>query len=146
MADRIVLNTISYHGPVSYTHLDVYKRQAQGERPGPDRCRHHGQDRDDRGRCQRRGRGHHAQCHQGRHVEIKKIITFINGIVAERGKPKIDFQVVGLDMDVFHAIQNKYLDDFKAAMDTDDKNVRDAALLPIMDKIAEEYPLSLIHI
>ena len=28
------------------------------------------------------------------HAEIKKIITFINGIVAERGKPKIDFQVV----------------------------------------------------
>ena len=74
------------------------------------------------------------------HVEIKKIITFINGIVAERGKPKIDFQVVGLDMDLFHAIKEKYLDDFKAAMDTDDKNVRDAALLPIMDKIAEEYP------
>ena len=74
------------------------------------------------------------------HVEIKKIIEFINRIVAERGKKKIDFQVVGLDMDMFHAIQNKYLDDFKAAMDTDDKNVRDAALLPIMDKIAEEYP------
>ena len=74
------------------------------------------------------------------HAEIKKIITFINGIVAERGKPKIDFQVVGLDMDVFHAIKEKYLDDFKSAMDTDDKNVRDAALLPIMDKIAEEYP------
>ena len=74
------------------------------------------------------------------HVEIKKIITFINGIDAERGKPKIEFLGVGLDMDVFHAIQNKYLDDFKAAMDTDDKNVRDAALLPIMDKIAEEYP------
>ena len=73
-------------------------------------------------------------------MEIKKIITFINGIVAERGKPKIDFQVVGLDMDVFHAIKEKYLDNFKAAMDTDDKNVRDAALLPIMDKIAEEYP------
>ena len=28
------------------------------------------------------------------HVEIKKIIEFINKIVAERGKPKIDFQVV----------------------------------------------------
>ena len=74
------------------------------------------------------------------HVEIKKIIEFINRIVAERGKKKIDFQVVGLDMDMFHAIQNKYLDDFKAAMDTDDKNVRDAALRPILDKIAEEYP------
>ena len=67
------------------------------------------------------------------HVEIKKVIGFINSIVAERGKPKIDFQVVGLDMDMFHAIKEKYLDDFKAAMDTDDKNVRDAALLPIMD-------------
>ena len=33
-----------------------------------------------------------------------------------------------------------HLDEFKAAMDTDDKNVRDAALLPIMDKIAEEHP------
>ena len=74
------------------------------------------------------------------HVEIKKTIAFINEIVAERGKPKIDFQVVGLDMDVFHAIKEKYLDDFKAAMDTDDKNVRDAALLPILDKIAAEYP------
>ena len=79
------------------------------------------------------------------HVEIKKTIEFINRIVAERGKKKIDFQVVGLDMDVFHAIQNKYLDDFKAAMDTDDKNVRDAALLPIMDKIAEEYAPEIIR-
>ena len=35
------------------------------------------------------------------HVEIKKIIEFINRIVAERGKKKIDFQVVGLDMDMF---------------------------------------------
>ena len=30
--------------------------------------------------------------------------------------------------------------EFKAAMDTDDKNVRDAALLPIMDEIAQEHP------
>ena len=75
------------------------------------------------------------------HVEIKKIITFINGIVAERGKPKIDFQVVGLDMDVFHAIQNKYLDDFKAAMDTDDKNVREARVgdtITLADRPAAE--------
>ena len=73
------------------------------------------------------------------HVEIKKIITFINGIVAERGKPKIDFQVVGLDMDVFHAIQNKYLDDFKAAMDTDDKNIREARWNAMIEKWHEKY-------
>ena len=74
------------------------------------------------------------------HVEIKKVIAFINGIVAERGKDKAQFQTAGIDMNIFHAVHDKYLDRFKAAMDTDDKNVRDAALLPIMDDIAAEYP------
>ena len=74
------------------------------------------------------------------HVEIKKVIAFINGIVAERGKDKVQFQTAGIDMNIFHAVHDKYLDRFKAAMDTDDKNVRDAALLPIMDDIAAEYP------
>ena len=35
--------------------------------------------------------------------------------------------------------KDKYLDDFKAAMDTDDKNVRDARLRPIRDRLEEEY-------
>ena len=74
------------------------------------------------------------------HVEIKKIIAFINGIVAERGKPKVEFQTAGIDMNLFYAVRDKYLDRFKAAIDTDDKNVRDAALLPILNDIAEEYP------
>ena len=74
------------------------------------------------------------------HVEIKKIIAFINGIVDERGKPKVEFQTAGIDMNLFYAVRDKYLDRFKAAMDTDDKNVRDAALLPILNDIAEEYP------
>ncbi len=74
------------------------------------------------------------------HAEIKKIIAFINGIVAEIGKPKIDFQPVDLDHDLFEEVKAAHLDEFKAAMDTDDKTVRDAALLPIMDKIAEEHP------
>ena len=74
------------------------------------------------------------------HSEIKKIIEFINGIVAEIGKPKIDFQPVDLDHDLLEEVKAAHLDEFKAAMDTDDKTVRDAALLPIMDKIAEEHP------
>ena len=74
------------------------------------------------------------------HVEIKKTIAFINEIVAERGKDKVQFQTAGIDMEIFHAVHDKYLDRFKAAMDTDDKNVRDAALLPILDDIAAEYP------
>jgi polyribonucleotide nucleotidyltransferase len=74
------------------------------------------------------------------HVEIKKMIEFINTIVAERGKKKIEFTPMDLDHDLFENVKAAHLDDFKAAMDTDDKNVRDAALLPIMDKIAEEHP------
>ena len=37
-------------------------------------------------------------------------------------------------------VVTKHLEDVKAAMNTDDKNVRDAAMLPIMDAIAEEHP------
>ena len=73
------------------------------------------------------------------HVEIKKMIEFINGIVAEIGKPKIEFQSMELDHDLFEAVKAEYLDDFKAAMDTDDKTVRDARLLPIRDRIAAQY-------
>ncbi|HJC08770.1 MAG TPA: polyribonucleotide nucleotidyltransferase [Candidatus Gemmiger stercorigallinarum] len=74
------------------------------------------------------------------HAEIKKMLAFINSIVAEIGKPKVDFQSADLDMELLADVKAKHLDEFKAAMDTDDKNVRDAALLPIMDKIAEEHP------
>ena len=69
------------------------------------------------------------------HTEIKKMLAFINGIVAEIGKPKIDFETVDLDYDLLKEVSAAHLDEFKAAMDTDDKNVRDAALLPIMDKL-----------
>ncbi len=74
------------------------------------------------------------------HEEIKRTINFINEIVAERGKAKVDFEVIGLDESIINEIKAEYLADFQTAMNTDDKTVRDAALLPIMDKIAEQYP------
>ena len=74
------------------------------------------------------------------HAEIKKMIAFIKGIVAEIGKPKKSFTPVELDHDLLADVYAKHLDEVKAAMDTDDKNVRDAALLPIMDAIAAEHP------
>ncbi len=74
------------------------------------------------------------------HVEIKKIIEFINGIVAERGKPKIDFQVVGLDMDDVPRHPEQVSGRFKAAMDTDDKNVRDAACCPSWTRSPRNTP------
>ncbi len=72
-------------------------------------------------------------------MEIKKIIEFINGIVAQIGKPKKEFQDMDLDHDLFEEVKNEFLDDFKAAMDTDDKNIRDARLLPIREKLEEKY-------
>ena len=74
------------------------------------------------------------------HAEIKKMLAFINSIVAEIGKPKKTFTPVELDHALLANVYANHLDEVKAAMDTDDKNVRDAALLPIMDKIAEEHP------
>ncbi len=73
------------------------------------------------------------------HEEIKTMIGFINGIMAEIGKPKKEFQSMELDHDLFEEVKSTYLDDFKAAMDTDDKNIRDMRLLPIRERIAEQY-------
>lgn len=72
-------------------------------------------------------------------AEIQKIITFINGIVAEIGKPKIEFQSMELDHDLLEEVKRDYLAAFKAAMDTDDKTVRDARLLPIRSELEEKY-------
>ncbi len=74
------------------------------------------------------------------HAEIKNIISFINGIVAEIGKTKKEFVDMDLDHDLFEAVKAAHLDEFKFAMDTDDKNVRDARLLPLREKLSEEYP------
>ena len=74
------------------------------------------------------------------HEEIKKMLAFINGIVAEIGKPKKSFTPVELDHALLADVYAKHLDEVKNAMNTDDKNVRDAAMLPIMDAIAAEHP------
>ena len=74
------------------------------------------------------------------HEEIKKMLAFINSIVAEIGKPKKAFTPVELDHALLADVYAKHLDDVKSAMNTDDKNVRDAAMLPIMDAIAAEHP------
>ncbi|MEG1104371.1 MAG: polyribonucleotide nucleotidyltransferase [Oscillospiraceae bacterium] len=73
------------------------------------------------------------------HSEIKELIKFINTIVAAIGKKKIAFQSMELDHDLFETVKGEFLGDFKAAMDTDDKTVRDTRLLPIRARIAEKY-------
>ena len=74
------------------------------------------------------------------HQENQKQVALINQMVSEIGKPKFDYPHADFDQELFDKIVAATMEDAKAAMDTDDKNVRDAALLPIMDRIAEEYP------
>ena len=78
------------------------------------------------------------------HEEIKKIVAFINGIVAEIGKPKFAYTSGELDHDMFDEIFAYCEKAVMEALDTDDKNVRDAKMQPIMDDIVatfeEKYP------
>lgn len=73
------------------------------------------------------------------HEEIKKMVVFINEIKAEIGKPKFEFQSMELDHDLFEEIEALVGEKVKAALDTDDKTVRDARLQPIIDEIHEKY-------
>ncbi len=73
------------------------------------------------------------------HEEIKKICSFIDTIVAEIGKPKFDYPSCELDHDMFDEIFTYCEKAVMEALDTDDKNVRDAKMQPIIDDIGEKF-------
>ncbi|MBQ9139161.1 MAG: polyribonucleotide nucleotidyltransferase [Ruminococcus sp.] len=78
------------------------------------------------------------------HEEIKKMVAFIDDIRAQIGKPKFAFESQEVDHDMFDAIEEFAAERVKFALDTNDKNVRDARLAPIVDdihaKFDEVYP------
>ena len=78
------------------------------------------------------------------HEEIKKMVAFIADIQKEIGKPKFEFNSMEVPTDMFDAIYDFAADRVKVALDTNDKNVRDERLQPIIDdihaKFDEEYP------
>lgn len=73
------------------------------------------------------------------HEEIKGLLGFINGIVAEIGKPKFSYPSCELDHDMFDEVFAFCEKDLMTALDTDDKNVRDARMVPIQDAIIEHF-------
>ncbi len=73
------------------------------------------------------------------HEEIKKLVAFINSIVAEIGKPKFTYTSGELDHDMFDEIFAYCEERVMEALDTDDKNVRDAKMQPIMDDIVATF-------
>ena len=73
------------------------------------------------------------------HEECKGVVKFINEIVAEIGKPKFAYASGELDHDLFDEIFNYCEAAVMEALDTDDKNVRDAKMQPIMDDIVATF-------
>ena len=78
------------------------------------------------------------------HEEIKKIAQFIADVQAEIGKPKFTFESQEVDPAMFEAIKEFAIDKVKFALDTDDKNVREERLAPVIEEIHaqfdEQYP------
>ena len=73
------------------------------------------------------------------HEEIKQLLVFVNQIIAEVGKPKFEYPSCELDHDMFDEIFAFCEKDVMEALDTDDKNVRDAKMVPIKDAIVEKF-------
>ena len=73
------------------------------------------------------------------HEEIKRMVAFIKNVQAEIGKPKFSFQSMEVPHELFDAIRDFAIDDVKAALDTDNKNVRDERLAPVVERIHEKF-------
>ena len=73
------------------------------------------------------------------HEEIKKIVAFISDIQAQIGKPKFEFESQEIPHDMFDAVENLVGEKVKFALDTNDKNIRDERLKPIIDEVHEQF-------
>ena len=84
------------------------------------------------------------------HDEIKKIVAFISDIQKEIGKKKFEFESMEVDHELFDAIEELVGEKVKAALDTNDKNIREERLNPIKDevheKFDEQYPEKIVMI
>ncbi len=73
------------------------------------------------------------------HEEIKKLVAFINEIVAAIGKPKFSFESQEVGHDMYEAISEFAIEKIRIALDTDNKNIREERLTPIKDEIHAKF-------
>ena len=77
------------------------------------------------------------------HETNKKIVAFINTIVAAIGKPKFSFEKAAVNHELLDELCAYGLGQIENALDTDDKNVREerltAARLDFAEKFADKY-------
>lgn len=73
------------------------------------------------------------------HEAIKPVIALINQMVGEIGKPKFEYAKTSFNNELFQKIVDKYFEDVKYCMDTDDKNVREERYNAVVAKMLEEF-------
>jgi polyribonucleotide nucleotidyltransferase len=78
------------------------------------------------------------------HSENQKLVSFIDSIKKEIGKPKFDYAHAAINQELYEEVKEYALDKVRFCLDTDDKNVRDERLgelrADITDKYSEKYP------
>ena len=73
------------------------------------------------------------------HEENQKIIALIDQMVSEVGKPKFEYPHADFNQELFDKIVADFMDEAQAAMDTDDKNIREARWNAMIEKWHEKY-------
>ncbi|MBQ9097422.1 MAG: polyribonucleotide nucleotidyltransferase [Clostridia bacterium] len=73
------------------------------------------------------------------HEVIKELCKFIIEIGNEIGKPKFEYASCEVDAELYNDIKDFAIEKVRAAMDTNDKTVRDARMQVVEDEIAAEF-------
>ena len=78
------------------------------------------------------------------HKEIQKICKFIEGIQAEIGKPKFEYDSVVVPEELYEDVKAVAIEKVRWALDTDDKNIREENLKEVYalvyEALGDKYP------
>jgi polyribonucleotide nucleotidyltransferase len=73
------------------------------------------------------------------HAAVKELVAFIKEIQAAVGKQKFPFQSMVVDPEMFEAVKAFAVEKMRYALDTDDKNIREERLAPVVQAIHENF-------
>ena len=82
------------------------------------------------------------------HEMLQPVLNLIDMMVEDIGKPKFEYEHADFNEELFEKIVSSTMEEAKAAMDTDDKNVREERWNKLIERWHELFleDLSLIHI
>ena len=75
----------------------------------------------------------------GAHEQVQTVLNLIDQMVSEIGKPKFSYEHADFNQELFDKIVESTMDEARAAMDTDDKNVREERWNKLIDRWHEMY-------